>query len=75
MTSPKIKRLYRNSIHSQIIDIMTKTKRTMTVNEITEKIIKNNTLGGRTPEKTISSVLQRSHYFKRIIKGTYQLKK
>jgi hypothetical protein len=74
MVTPKIKRLYSNSIHSQVIDIMTKTKRSMTINEITEKLLKNNTLNGKTPENTVSSILQRSHHLKRISKGIYRLK-
>jgi hypothetical protein len=73
MVIHKIKRMYSNSIHSQIINIMTKTKKSMTVDEITEKLMKNNMFRGKTPENTVSSVLQRSHYVKRISKGIYQL--
>ena len=68
-------KLYSNSIHSNILVIMTRSKRPMTVDEITNEIIKNNKTMGKTPEKTISSILQRSSFVKRVNKGIYKIRK
>jgi|SaaInlStandDraft_6_1057023.scaffolds.fasta_scaffold128695_2 hypothetical protein len=53
MGTSKIKQSYRNSIHSQIIDIMMKTKCSMIVDELLETY-ENNIFEGITPEKIIS---------------------
>jgi len=74
MDKQKIKSLYNGSAHSKIIEIMSKTNKPMTVEEITKKMNKYYSFSGKTPHKSISSTLQRSIYIKKIERGVYQIR-
>jgi hypothetical protein len=74
MNSKKYKTTYPGSLHSKIIQIMQKKSKPMTVEQITELLIRNSYLNGKTPNKTVSSTLQRSYKIKSISRGLYKLK-
>ena len=57
------------------IRILEKKKGPMYVCDVTEEILKHKKNTGKTPEKTVSCVLQRSNLFKRTRKGYILLKK
>lgn len=63
----------RNSYQVLSIEILQKNGRPMHVKEILEHILESKVPSGKTPGATLSSVLQRSSYFVRTSKGTFDL--
>ena len=70
LTSP----FYKNSIHQIVVNILSKSKKPLSVTEITEKAKQHYSFSGKTPQKSVSAILQRSRYVKKISKGYYQIK-
>ena len=68
-------RLTKNSIHSYVIKILEKSKRPMTVIEITKKVSKQIPIKGKTPTNTVFSILQRSNYVTKTDISTFKLKR
>ena len=46
----------------------------MSISEITQRLLKTGKLSGKTPTKTVSSVLQRSDFIESVKPGIYRLK-
>jgi len=55
--------------------ILEESNEPMSVREITEQILKIKSVIGKTPDKSISSVLQGSKEFRRVRPGTYTINK
>jgi len=47
----------------------------MSAGEVTDRILKIKKIHGKTPDRTISAVLQRSYYISRVGYGEYQYSK
>jgi len=62
----------KNSYHSYAIKILKESNRGMTTAEITDKISRFRKVRGKDPDRTISSVLQRSDYISRVGFNTYK---
>jgi len=67
--------LTKSSIHSAVIKILEKSKRPMTVTEITKKVSKQMPIKGKTPTNTIFSILQRSNFVTKTGVSTFKLKR
>lgn len=63
-----------NSIRSIAYRVLKKKNKPMSVREIAELILKEIELKGKTPKKSVSSVLQRCHEFVKVSNG-YRIKK
>ena len=63
------KSVIKTSYIGLAIKILAKKKRPMSVVELTNEILKHKKVKGKTPEKTLSGILQRTPYFKRTSKG------
>jgi len=72
-TLPFNSNLKVTSIHGLVLKILYNQKRPMTIFEITEKVKKIKKFKGKTPYQTISAVLQRSKYTKRVNRGIYKI--
>jgi hypothetical protein len=46
----------------------------MYVQEITEKVLAQRKISGKTPQKTVSGILQRSRYVEAVGNGFYRIK-
>ena len=66
---------FRESIHGAILKVLSNARRPLIVSEITEKVLKIKKIYGKTPHKTISSILQKSSFVKRTKLGYVLLKK
>jgi DNA-directed RNA polymerase delta subunit len=55
------------------IKILEKEGRPMSIREITNEVLKFKKINGKTPQKSLSSVLQSSDQVKRISPGVYAL--
>jgi len=61
------------SYHGLAIQILEREGRPMKLKEIIKEILELKKTNGKTPGNTISAVLQRSKYFERVGKASYQL--
>jgi len=68
-------RLTKTSIHSSVIKILEKSKRPMTVIEITKKVSKQMPIKGKTPTNTVFAILQRSDFVTKTGVSTFKLKR
>ncbi len=62
------------SVHAIALKIMKEHSKPMTIKEIANLVLQQKKISSKFPYQTISSVLQRSQYIKRVGKATYQLK-
>ena len=64
----------KESIHNSILQVMSKSKKSIRVNEITKKVLAKRKIKGKTPAKTISAILQRSTFVRsRSKRGFYTI--
>jgi hypothetical protein len=63
----------KGSSLSIILDLLKESGKTMTVSEITKLVLEKKSLSSKTPERTISAVLQRSKRVKKVSKATYAI--
>lgn len=61
------------SVHAIALKIMKEHNKPMTVKEITKLVLEKKTISSKVPYQTISSILQRSQYVKRVSRSTFQL--
>ncbi len=69
----KTKTNSNTSIHAITLKILKEHNKPMTIKEITPLVLKQKKFSGKNPRQSISSILQRSQYVKRVSKGTFQL--
>ena len=67
--------LNESSIHSYIIKILKKSKKPMTVIEITKQVLKQRSIKGKTPTNTVFATLQRSNFVTKTGMSTFKLKR
>ena len=67
--------LNKSSIHSYIIKILKKSKKPMTVIEITKQVLKQRSIKGKTPTNTVFATLQRSNFVTKTGVSTFKLKR
>jgi len=65
----------RESIHGTILKILSNSNRPMHVEEITKKVLQKRRTHSAYPNKTISSILQKSSFVKRYDSGYKIVKK
>ena len=62
-----------NSSLAIILKLLKESDSPMTVKELTKLVLEEKQLSGKTPERTISAVLQRSHRVVKVGKATYAI--
>ena len=62
-----------NSSLAIILKLLKESDSPMTVKELTNLVLEEKQLSGKTPERTISAVLQRSHRVVKVGKATYAI--
>ena len=62
----------KQSFHGLAISILKNSNRPLTVEEITERILRVKRIKGKTPNNTINSILQYSKHAKRVGRGLYR---
>ena len=63
----------KNSSLSIILELLKESDKPMTVREITKLVLEKKTFTTKTPERTISAVLQRSKRVIKVGKATYAI--
>jgi len=62
-----------NSSLAIILKLLKESDSPMTVKELTKLVLEEKQLSGKTPERTISAVLQRSYRVVKVGKATYAI--
>ena len=65
--------LQGNSSLAIILKLLKESDSPMTVKELTKLVLEEKQLSGKTPERTISAVLQRSNRVVKVGKATYAI--
>jgi hypothetical protein len=63
----------KGSSLSIILNLLKKKGTSMTVSEITKQVLEKKSLSSKTPERTISAILQRSKRVKKVSMATYAI--
>lgn len=67
--------LHNNSLHRVIVEILKKENKPMRISEITREVLKKRRMPSQKPYNTVSAIVQKSFYIKKVERGIYKLVK
>jgi len=63
----------KNSVHAIAIKVLKENGSPMTIKEITKSVLKQREIKSKTPYNSVSAVMQRSKFIKKVGRGKYTL--